>query len=1522
MKKLLLLLSFIWAGSSDVLAQLPDGTIAPNFTVVDINGQSHNLYNLLDQGKTVYLDFFATWCAPCWSYHQSHALKEIWDDYGPAGTGEAYVISIESDPATNVACITDLPSCVGGTQGNWADGTPYPIADASSVANQYAISYYPTIFMVCPADRKVYEAGQQSAAGLWAYRSAHCPPLEVNAIVESVTNTTCYGSSTGAINISIQSGGTPPYTYNWSNGAHTQDLVNVPAGTYTCTITSSQGWPGVTDPIVVEGPPEPLGVQVVESTPVGCNGVTASITVEGVGGWPPDYTYHWNSGQNGAEATGLVAGNYTVTVTDASGCAKPFIMNVAPVSLPSLSVSPPNLITCAFPTQQLNVDVTGGIGDFNYQWYAGGGGNIVNGGNTANPTVNAAGNYTVQVTDTYTTCNAFSSTVVSANLTAPTANAGPAMAVTCSEPTAELSGSGSSGISYSYLWTASNGGNITAGGTTLTPTVNASGTYTLVVTYATNGCTQSSSTTVTGNNVPPTTAATGGALTCTTNSVDLAATTNATTPSFAWTGPNGYTSSEQNPTVAAAGDYLLTVSDAATGCSNTATAVVANNTTPPGANAAGGTLTCAATSVTLAGSSTATGTSFSWTGPNGFTSAEQNPVVNITGEFNLLVTNPTNGCTSTALATVGQNTTAPTASATTPGNLNCQNAQIQIDGTGSSQGAGMVYVWTTSNGNIVSGDSTLMPLVNAAGTYSLLVTNSDNGCTSTTSALVAQSVPVTAAIDNSSNVTCFGTATGTATATPGGGNATYSYNWSNGANTATATGLAAGAYQVTVTDGENCTAAAAVTITEPTILLVNAAATAQTAANTNDGTATASPSGGVSGYTFAWSNGETTQTITGLAPATYTVTITDTNGCTAVQDVTVNAFNCTLLATPATTNVTCFSANDGTATLTLEGANEPVTFAWSNGANTASVQNLAPGPYTVEVTDVTNCALLFNFSISEPSALSANASATAETGSGASDGTATAAPAGGTAGYAYAWSNNETTQTITGLAPGAYTVTVTDNNGCTSVQMVVVNAFNCLIATEPAVSNITCAGANNGSIALNISGGTEPLTIIWNNGANTASIGNLAPGAYNATVTDANGCQTLAGATITEPDVLETESNSANPACPDDLTGTAEILATGGVTPYAYLWSNGANTNSISGLAQGTYTVTLTDGNNCAVVSTFVLTATDNIAPEISAQNTTLALGASGSVSVSLQNLNASVSDNCTVADVTLTPAAFNCDELGEHEVIITATDAAGNTTTSTVLVNVVDDIAPTLTCPSAITACWYNNTITYDAPVAVDNCINVNGEWKLVEGLPSGSEFPVGVTNQMYTYTDASGNAGTCSFAITVTNPINLAVANVTNDINNQGVGAIDINISGGTAPYKFNWTNESGLIVGNTEDLTGIPAGSYTVQAYDANDCLIALEAIVVSNTTGITEPSWLQGVSLRPNPTSGLTQVFFANTLNAQLEINLYDATGRMVLSQIADQPTVVKLDCSVLPEGVYQVRFRTGLETGFRKLIVNR
>lgn len=1501
--------------------QMPNGSTAPNFTVVDIYGNSHTLYTLLDQGKTVYLDFFATWCGPCWSYHNSNALKDLWEQYGPPGTDEAFVLMIEGDCNTTVQCITNSPGCVGGTQGNWAAGTPYPIADNCSVRAQYQVSYYPTIYMVCPADRKIYLVGQQPAAGLWAARSAYCPPLVVNVNVTNVQHVRCYGTSTGSISLSA-SGGSPPYTYQWSNGANTQNLTNIPAGVYECTVTNAQGWTGTTGPITVEDPPAPLDLQIVEVLPVGCQGVLGSIEVASSGGWD-NHTYAWSNGKTGVKVDGLTAGTYTCTVTDQRGCTKTVTQIMAPPTNPVASIAPPGVITCAVPNIQLQGSASGGYSNsYTYQWTATGGGNIVSGANTPNPIVNAAGVYIFQVTEEVTKCRGLATTVVTADITPPDANAGADTSVTCLTPQVQLQGTASSGSNFTYVWTAFGGGRIVSGDSTLTPTVDSGGYYVLRVTNTANGCIRRDTAFVAPKNLPPAVTISHGPITCADPTVTLATTTGASRPAFAWTGPNGFESEEQSPEVSHVGVYALQVRDSATGCVKFDTTIVKIDTLPPGAEATGGTLTCSVDSVTLNSETQSAHAIYAWTGPAGFESDLPDPVVALGGEYALLITDTLNGCTSTATALVNYDTLPPAASAVAPTTLNCNATQVILDGTASAQGEHIRYLWTTQDGHIVSGDTTLQPIVDAAGVYMLLVSNEANGCSATASTTVIQRDPVSATAEQVASVSCFGGADGSAEATATGGSSEYAFLWNTGAETATAANLAAGTYTVTITDTEGCTAIATATISQPDALQPNASATPQTANGINDGTATADPSGGTGGYAYEWSTGETTQTITDLAPGTYTVVVTDENGCTASQSVVVNAFDCTIDAAANHTNVTCFGANDGTASITVTGANDPVRYTWSHGATTAEVTQLAPGNYTVQVLDNANCADVLQITITQPQRLLANASATHETFVGANDGTATATPTGGTGSYAYAWSNGETTQTLSGLAPGNYTVTVTDENGCTSVQTVTVNAFGCALTAQPIATHVRCFGQNNGTLSVNLSGGTAPYTYLWSNGETTAFIQNLAPGTYTAAITDANGCSLEVEGIITEPAPLELSASLTHPLCPGEATGAIQTTVSGGTGGYTYAWSNGHSGSNLEQVLPGNYTLLLTDANGCIVETAYTLNATDNEAPAIAVQNTVLELGASGTVTVSLSALGATVTDNCAVQSVTVEPSVFDCSHQGQQMVTITAEDTNGNVAMLELLVSVVDNLPPVLTCPASIVACWYDNTVSYPAPIAQDNCLAAGGEWELEEGLPSGSEFPVGVTTQTYAYTDAAGNVGRCSFSVTITPPIVVADPTVTNDVNSQSIGAIDIAPTGGTPPYQFVWTDAQGNVVGTSEDLKNIPAGRYSVEIRDANGCLLIVRDISVDNVVRTREPDWMQGLSLRPNPTSGIAELIWPQPAPADAEVDLLDATGRLLHTQRLSHRNVWRIDATHLPEGVYWLRLRSAEGVGMRKLIIAR
>jgi hypothetical protein len=398
---------------------------------------------------------------------------------------------------------------------------------------------------------------------------------------------------------------------------------------------------------------------------------------------------------------------------------------------------------------------------------------------------------------------------------------------------------------------------------------------------------------------------------------------------------------------------------------------------------------------------------------------------------------------------------------------------------------------------------------------------------------------------------------------PTGGTGPYTYLWSPGGQTSSSiSGLCAGNYTVTVTDANGCAKTVTYTITQPGGLNTNPVATGVSCNGACDGTASVNVSGGSAPYTFFWSpGGQTTQTITPVCGGSYSVLVTDSNGCSRTQVVVVPEPT-VLLANISGTNPSCSGNCNGSVTANPTGGTAPYTYLWSPGGQTTqTVNNLCAGNYTVTVTDANGCTSTQTVTLNVPTALNVTLSSTNATCNGVCDGTATATVSGGTPPFSYLWTpGNFTTSTVNNLCPGNYSVTVTDSAGCFFTGSVTINQPT-LINDNEIVTNASC-GFCDGVITVVPTGGTPPYTYLWSpGGQTTATITNLCPGLYTVTITDLNGCSrnfTIPVSNANGPtgEVVTVIDASCNGTC----DGSANVLPIGwSATLYLFVeswWTN------------------------------------------------------------------------------------------------------------------------------------------------------------------------------------------------------------------------------------------------------------------------------------------------------------------------------------------------------------------------------
>ncbi|MBK9017083.1 MAG: T9SS type A sorting domain-containing protein [Saprospiraceae bacterium] len=710
-----------------------------------------------------------------------------------------------------------------------------------------------------------------------------------------------------------------------------------------------------------------------------------------------------------------------------------------------------------------------------------------------------------------------------------------------------------------------------------------------------------------------------------------------------------------------------------------------------------------------------------------------------------------------------------------------------------SGGAGPFdYDW--SNGETTETIDTLAP-----GTYTVTVT-ATNGCTATAAGTVSLANGNFAVNISVSQPTCFGSNTGFATAQPVGGMAPFTYAWSNGGTSQTIQNLAAGTYTVTVTDAFGCTATKNTTLIYQSNIQLTLTPTNPNCASNSNGSITSNVSGGIAPYSYAWSNGANTPNLQNLPAGNYSLTVTDALGCTKSASTTLTAPPA-FTVTTTVTNATFCGATNGSVTATPTGAG-PFTYAWSNGGTTQTLNNLGAGTYTVTVTNAASCTATAAATVTQPMTLDVSITGTNIVCGSDNNGTLTANVTYGTAPYTFAWSNGGNTQTITGLAAGTYTVTVTSSQGCIGTATKTITGSP-TINLNLAVQHVACNGASTGSIASTVSGGTAPFTYLWSNGATTSSISNLPAGTYSLIVTDNLGCTKSQSVTVNQPPALALTFSNSPGSCGANGTSTANV--TGGTAPYSYLWSTGATTPNILNLAPGSYSVTVTDANNCTLTGNTVIIAYPLMNLNVTATNTTCNGTMNGTATANVTNGTAPLSYLWSNGGTTAT-----ISNLPPGTYAVTVTDGNGCTKTGSATVQLGAGLVVNVSAPAYV--------CTGSTASATANATGGNGSYTYLWSNGQTTQTATGLTAGTYTVTvtDSQGCFGSASVTLQQGGlfTINGTVQHVT--CFNGNNGSVTLNVTGGIAPYIYGWSNGS-----SNANIGGLVAGNYTVTVSDATGC-----------------------------------------------------------------------------------------------------
>ena len=1271
----------------------------------------------------------------------------------------------------------DNVSCHGGTDG---------IAFANPTGGVAPYTYFWS-----PSGDTTSSITQLNGTSLYVVQISDansCDPVTVGFYVpqpDSITtyvtidSVSCYNGSDGQINIDSISGPTPPYLFSWSNGQTDTLANNLSAGAYDCDVTDDEGCTYTLNFDVFE-PNQLVGNITVTSgfngSNISCPGSNdGELTASAVGGHGT-YTYLWSTGETTPTISGLSAGTYGVDIFDGNLCST----NV------QMTLVDPNAI-------QINYSVS----DYN-------GNNI--------------------------SCYGFSDGTFTANITGGTIDS----------------------LGFQLIEWTDNAGN-------LIPTNNIinditiinvpAGTYNVTVTDF-NGCSATSSITLTEPN-ELVNSFTTSSVTCNggNDGAAFSDVSGGTPPyQYSWLGSLSDSSSAYN--LMANTIYTISVQDT-NGCpillddisvsEPNAISLTTNQISP----------TCNGFNDGQISINTVSG------GTGGYTYQWSNNTTGMTlnnlyGDilYSAIVTDGI-GCADTFEVYLSQPDTLLAEIAITTNyngtDVECygdQNGDLLATATGGS--GSYTYLWNTG--------ATTNTLNNiGSGIYTVYITDVNGVCEDLDTVLVEDPDPIsfnyTTSNYNGSDISCYDSLDGSIDVVISGGNGINPSMtiWNNGSTSTNIDNLGPGTYELTAVDSNQCTNVLSITLTQPDSIQSNYGVISTTCNGGSDGIAFVAPTGGTAPYGISWSTGETTDSIFGLsASTTYQVQISDINNCPmALDDINITQPD-PIQTTENITLPSCNGVNNGQIIITsVTGNTAPYTYLWNDAAGTTGMilSNLYSGEYTCTITDSENCSEDVIFIVDTVFVVEIDTSVYSHNGTdvscyGASDGEITATGVGGTPPYTYNWTSGQTTQTISNLSSGPYTVFVQDSNGCTDFLTINIqdpDSITALINTSDYNGfEISCDGLSDGEVYVNASGGNgiDFSSILWDSGSNSDTLTGLPVGIYSYTIEDINGCSATASVTLTSPNALQLNLSSDTLLCNGDTNATAYIQSfTFGIQPFTYLWDNGQNTATATNLSSGSYSLEIIDANNCSVISSVDVTEPNPLTSTLSINSSFNGYDVScfdsfdGEVTVSTTGGTTPY----LYSTDSLTPFFsnnLNYTGLSSGNFHILTLDNNGCESISNIVLNSPNELLANLsvtipptclgvddgTVTSAITGGALPHNFTWTNNISQNN-IALN----------------VGVGIQSVTITDNNGCEIEDSIPLYPTDTLTSDFITTQVTCTGSADGSATINVIGGTSPLTYLWDDANNQ---TTSNAIGLLAGNYNVTVTDANGCMLS-DAVVITES-----------------------------------------------------------------------------------------